>query len=132
MRRGANGEDRFAGVQVVHKIFHLIVRQFAKTQQHDHQVGLFQRFHPHNIGLVVRIDRSIPRIDGEEHRALETVSRGQNPRKHGHPFLRTILLVAGQKNEVLAFAGPVPAFVKHPLLGAGAGAGRESQKERQG
>src|SRR5438876_9461588 len=38
MSGSANGENRFAGIQIIDEVLHLVVRQFPKAQLHHHQV----------------------------------------------------------------------------------------------
>ncbi len=57
MRRRAQADDRFAGVDVVDDMLHLIVRQFAEASGDDHQIGFVQRRQAWNIARVVRIDQ---------------------------------------------------------------------------
>ena len=84
VRGGANGKDRLAGTQVVHKILHLIVRQFAKPQLHDQHIGALERVQARHVRLVVRINRAVPRIDREKDCALEPLPHCEDLGEHRH------------------------------------------------
>jgi len=82
MRAGAQGNDRFAAVKVIDKMFHLLVRKFAESQGHHTKVRRIERRHPGNVGQGYRVDCPIGGVNRKQDRALETVAHGQNLRQH--------------------------------------------------
>src|SRR6185312_16784528 len=56
VRGGAQAADRFAGVDVVDEILHLLRRGAAKTGEHDHQIRVLKGLHVGDVGVQVRID----------------------------------------------------------------------------
>ena len=104
---GAQRDDRFAGVDVIHEMFHLLIRQLAEAQAHHAQISGIQRFQAGDVGQCQRINRAVGRVDGEQHGAFESVPRRKNLRQHRQRFFGAILLVPGEKDDVLALARPV-------------------------
>ena len=60
---GAESDDRFAAIEVIHEVGHLVVGQVAETQEHDDEVGGIERFHARNVFGVVGIYLAALRVD---------------------------------------------------------------------
>ena len=90
MGRRAHSDHRPAALHIVHNVLHLIVRQIAKPGKEDHQVGSFEMFQARDIGVDVRADGPILRIDGKQDDAGKPMALCQDRK------LR--LLVAGRGN----------------------------------
>ena len=86
------------------------VGKVLEPQEDDHQVGGAQRLEPGDVGAA-RLDESGLRVGREEHAALESVVPGEDPRQRRQRFLGAVLVVAGEKDDVLAGARALRAFV---------------------
>src|ERR1700748_3452097 len=76
MGGGAQTYNRFAGVNVIDNVLHLVVGQIAKTSQDHQQIGRVERFQAGNIVQLIGIDRAVFRIDGKQNGALEAMVSG--------------------------------------------------------
>ena len=97
-------------------MLHVGIRQFAKAEGVHSEVGVGEQVQPRDVGLVVRVDDAC-RILREQHGAFETVALAQQLPEHWHRFLRSILLVARQENDVFAVGLPGGRFVDDPMGG---------------
>ena len=61
---------------------------------------------------LVRVDRAVGRVDGEQHGAGEAVALGENLPQLRQEFLGTVLLVAGDQHDLFALARPIAASVR--------------------
>ena len=113
VRARAQRDERLARVQIVREVLHLRVRQFPEPQAQHAQISRVQRGDAGHVRLIQRVDGAIGRIEGEHHRALEPVPHRQDLCQHRQPFLRPILLVPGEKNDVLALPRPGLALINH-------------------
>ena len=86
-------------------MLHLLVGQFPKAGEDQHQVGRIERLETGNVGLVLGIDFTGFGVDREEDRAVEAVMRRQDLRHHGQRFFRAVFLVAADQYDVFAQAG---------------------------
>ena len=62
------------------------------------------------LSFTVRVNGSVGRVDGKQHRALEPVLLRENASQLRQRFLRPVLLVAADKHDVFPFTGPSFAF----------------------
>ena len=69
-----------------------------------------------DIRLVDGVDGSVLWIDGEKHRALEAMPNRQDLTEHRHRLLRPILFIAGDQDNVFAFAGSVASRIHDPRV----------------
>jgi len=102
-------------------MFHLIVRQSSKPQAKNQKVGIVDRFHSRNVGLVVRFDRAAGRLDRKQHSALESVADRKNLAEHWHRLLAAVLVIARDQDDMLARAGSVFTLIGTPELFVGVG-----------
>ena len=58
-------------VRVVDDVLHLLVGQFAKAGENEHEIGCVECVEPGNIGLLFGIDFTGFWVDGEQNRAVE-------------------------------------------------------------
>ena len=72
------------------------------------------------------------RIDVEQHGALEALMLGQDSCEGGQGFLRAILVIAREKNDVLALARASGALVDESRLGVNRGGKPQDGKEGGG
>src|SRR5258706_536075 len=60
---GAQGDNWFAGFQIIHKVLHLRVRQFPESKRHDTQISRIKRLHSWNVCLRDRINDAFLGVD---------------------------------------------------------------------
>ena len=73
---GAKPDNGFSRFEVILEDFHLFVVGFSETVEEDQQVGVGNLFKSRQICLVVGVDISRFRVDGEENGAFESVAFG--------------------------------------------------------
>lgn len=73
---GAKPDNGFSRFEVILEDFHLFVVGFSETVEEDQQVGVGNLSKSRQICLVVGIDISRFRVDGEENGAFESVAFG--------------------------------------------------------
>ncbi len=82
---------------------------------------------------MVRFDGSSRGVDGEEHGAFEAVPLREDLRELRACFFGAVFVVAADEDDVLAFAGAFPAFVRDPkVVGFDANGSNKSCGDRQG
>src|SRR5690606_27273718 len=97
------------------EIFHLLIRQFPETQQHNHEVCRLKMLHSWDIFWVTWCDGIGGWIDRKQHRGLETIALGENPRQHGHPLFRTVFIISADQYNMLSFSGTRFSLILDPL-----------------
>ena len=102
MRGGSQSKDGPTTIQVIGKVFHRGIIGSNKPKEQEHHVGLIQNLHAGNI-RGARRDVAII-IKTKEDGTLETISLGQNACDGRAGFLTAILVIAGNKHNVLPFA----------------------------
>ena len=110
MRRGAKSDHRPASIQVIGNVLHFLVGEILEAQRDDQQVRGVERLEPRDVGTP-RLDDTRLRVRRDEHAALEPVAFRQDSRERRKRFLGSILVVAGQKDDVLAVARTRVPFV---------------------
>ena len=108
---GAQPDERLAGQIRVHEVLHLVIGPMAEPQSHHHHVRRIQCLSPRQASRHFRIDGPVGRVYGEKHRAFEPMPFGENFRQLRQCFLRAVLLVASEQNDVLARTGAGLAFI---------------------
>ena len=103
MGRGAKPDHRTATIQVIGDVLHFLVGEILEAQRNDQQVRGVERFESRDIGTP-GLDETCLRVRRDEHAALEPVAFRQDSRERRKRFLGPILVVAGQKDDVLAVA----------------------------
>jgi hypothetical protein len=93
----------------------------AKTPAHDHQIGVIQQLEMRDVDLVVGVDLSRFRIDGEKNRAVEAMMAGEDLGEHWECLFRTILFVPGQKHNFQSVSPAFRWFVDAIVLPLGSG-----------
>ena len=76
-----------------------------------------ERFHAGNVGGVVGIDLAGLRVERKEHRAFEAMPLREDFAEHRQALLGAIFFVAGQKDDVLAFARSGFAVIHDAVTG---------------
>jgi hypothetical protein len=104
----------------------LIVRQIAPPQEHNDQIGVFNRGDARNTLPIVGIDETGLWIDREQDPAVEPVMLCQNFPKLGKRLFGTVFFVAGNQHNALSVTGAIVAFVMDPLI---AGVGSRDKKK---
>jgi len=92
-------------------MLHLLVRQLAEAKGHDAQVGGVERFHAWDVGERHRVDGAVKGVYWEQDRAFEPVPHGQDFGQHRQTFLRAVLLISGEEDDMFTPPGSVLAFV---------------------
>ena len=110
MRRRAHPDHRPAAFQILIKVLHLLLREILETQKHHREVRRIQRLQARHVRSP---PDNLPRrfIDIKKHRTLKSLMLREQSRHCRKRFLRAILVVPRQKDDVLALAGPLRAFV---------------------
>ena len=107
MRRRAEADHRTSAVEVVGDVLHLLVREILEAEKDDHRSAVAQRVEPGDV-RAARLDEAGFRVGGEEDTALEAVVPRKDSGQRRKRFLRSVFVVAGQPDDVLADAGPLP------------------------
>ena len=131
MRRGAQSDDRTAAIEIRGDVFHLVCREILETQKDDGQIGGREGFEAGRLGISGD-DGAGLRIDVEQHGAFEALMLGQDACEGGQGFLRAILVIAREKNDVLALARASGALVHEGRLGVNRGGKPQDGKEGGG
>ena len=126
MRRGSEADHRPAPVEIVDDVLHLRVGEILEAEKDDQQVGRPQRLEPGDV-RAARLDEPGLRVGGEEDAALEPVVPRQDPRQRRERFLGSILVIAGQKHEVLPAPRPPIALVDDEMRVLRGRAGRKTE-----
>ena len=133
VRRGAEGvrgraqaDDRAAAREVGLEVAQLLHRRRLEAQEHDREVRRRQRLHPGQVRRR-RIDLARGRVDREQDGALEAVVQREDARERRQGLLGTVLVVAGQEDDVLA-----PAEARRALVHEGLGAQQRRENKQQG
>ena len=126
--RGAEADDRFAGVEELGEIRELVVGELAEARPDDHEVGRVELLGAGDVLLKVRIDVAAVRVDREKDDTIETVFLAEDLAEHGHGLLGAVFLVAGNENDLLAVGG---AFLRRQVETVGGGEG-ETCREQDG
>ena len=100
---GTQADYRDAPVAGSIKVFVHLIGPGAKTQQHDDGICRVQCLRVGEALLVVGINLPLV-IQGKEDGALEPMTLTHNLGHHRQAFLTAILLIAGEKNDMLALA----------------------------
>ena len=130
---GAETDDGLATVSEVDDVFHLLVRKLAKTKKQDHQVSRVEGLQPGNVGLVVGLDHTGFGVDGKQHGAFEPVADREDLGEHRHALFGSILIVPGDKDNVLAGSGALATWVNDPRIRFGSDhGGHQAGEERRG
>ena len=103
MRRGAHPDHWFAGVQVVLDVLHLIIGEVLEAQEDHHQVSCLQCFESGDV-VATRFDKSRLLVGCHQERALEAVPFSEDASERRQGFFATILVVAGDEDDVFALA----------------------------
>jgi hypothetical protein len=124
-----NPDHGLAGLQIAIQWRHLFLGQIPEAGEDHQQIRRVQRFHAGNVLHVGRVDQARARIDREEHGAGEAMLRGEDLRQLRERFLRAVLLIARDEDDVLALAGALAACIDHPRITRGVGrCGAQSQE----
>ena len=131
MRRRAQSDDRTAAIQIRGDVFHLVRWEILETQKDHRQIGGREGFEAGRLGIPGD-DGAGLRIDVEQYGALEALMLGQDSCEGGQGFLRAILVIAREKNDVLALARASGALVDEGRLGVNGGGKPQDGKEGGG
>src|SRR5690606_23701368 len=93
MGRGSQAYYWFSGFKILIKILHLLVWQFPKSQQHNHQISSFEMLHPWYIVVVIGGNGIGGRIDSEQYGGLKAIALGKDACQHRHALLRTVFII---------------------------------------
>lgn len=132
MGGGAEGDDGFAGVEVVGEGLQLLIGEVAEAGANDDEVGFGDGFHAADVFLVVDIDEIAVGVEGEENRGFEAEAFAEDFGKHGTGFLGAIFFVAGDEDDMLVFAGEIGVAMEAERLspvGRQEGGGGQKEKE---
>ena len=100
---------------------HLFVRQRSPARKDKRQVGRFECLKAGNVVAAGGVDDPRIRINGKQDRALETVMVSEDSPQLTQGLFRTILVIPGYEDDVLALPGTSVAFVDNPLGIVGCG-----------
>ena len=114
MRRRAQTDHGAAAIEIVIEVLHLLLREVLKTQKDHREIRRIQGLHPRHV-RVAGHDLTRGRVDIEQHGALEAVMLRENPRERRQRFLRAILVIAGEEDDVLAVSWASGSLVNHGL-----------------
>ena len=125
MRRRAQPDDGAAAFEVVIEVLHVRRRKLLEAQKHHREIRRVERLQAGHV-RVARDDLAGILVDVEQHGAFEAVMLRENARERRQRFLRAILVIAREEDDVLARARAGGA-IKHQGGGA-----RESGERKQG
>ena len=141
--RGAKRDDGSAGVDILHDVLQLGLRQREQTGEEDDEIGGRQVFQTGDVVLfefglfpLLGIHRQgrihlAALVHAEEHGAVEPMMHAENLRHHGHRLLAAILLVGGNQDDVFAFTRAFAAGIGQPLRILRHGMRENTEAERQ-
>jgi hypothetical protein len=111
-------------------VLHLRIGKVLEAQEDHQQIGGLQRLEPGNVGAA-GFDEAGLRIRGEEHTAPEAVVLREDPRQRGQRLLGAILVVTGEKDDVLAASGTCRTLVDDEVWILRRGGSGQQTDERQ-
>src|SRR5262249_16295278 len=117
VRRRPNSNHRLPSLQIVLDDLQLIVRQIPPPREDNDQIRILDRFDTRNALPDVRLDDARLWINRKQHPAIKPMMLRQNLRQLRQRFLRPVLLIARDEDNLLALAWTILAFVINPLLG---------------
>ena len=101
--------DGTAPIDVVCDVFHLVIGEIEEAGEDDHEIGCLEGFETVDVGGT-GFDKPLL-INSEANGGFETVVLGEDTGKSGAGFLGAILVVRGDEDDVLSFAGAGRSFV---------------------
>ena len=109
VRRRAHPDHRAAALQIIIEVPHLLGGKPLKTQEHHRKIRAVERLHARDVLRLARADVAVL-IDVKQHRAFESLMLREDARQRRQRFLRAVLVIAREEDDVLAFAGAVGAL----------------------
>src|SRR5690348_6462376 len=99
------------------------------TRRSSDLVGMIELLQAGNVVQRAGIDLARLFVDRKEDGAGEAMLFGEKLGQHRHRFFGAIFIVAGDEDDVFAFAGAVAALIFDPRIVGSAGLSKESQSQ---
>lgn len=119
MGRGAETDDRLAGVEKGREVGDLVIGQLAEAGSNDHEIGGVQRGGSGDVLLEIRVDVAAGRVDGKKHDAIEAVFLAEDLGEHRAGFLAAVFLVARNEDNFFSVGSPGLGGKCQPIRGQG-------------
>ena len=105
----AQADNGPSPVQVIDKVLHLLVGPVLEAGEDHHEICRLKSLQARDIGMPR--DNLPLVVHSEEDGTFEPMMPGQDPREGGKSFLRFVLMVTGDKDEVLALPRSPGTFI---------------------